>query len=215
MALFCKQVILVLFLPSLQQNLLSISQLTAETHFDFKFTNYGFSTSHRFSRRVVAQGNKLGNAYVLKFSIQLAFFSNRQTSTTYHTWHSRHGQCSSQILKFLQAEKMLSVNGSSRTLNICEACQLVKSKRLPFTDSVNHSLQPFDRIHCDLWGPVPINSWNGFRYYDSFVDDCSRFVWYYPLKNKSDFFSIYLSFEHMIFTEFDNKIKSSISDGGG
>lgn len=54
---------------------------------------------------------------------------------------------------------------------------------------VNHGLHVFDEIHWYLWGPA-IVSWNNFKYYVGFVDDHSRFIWYYPLINKSEFFCL-------------------------
>lgn len=48
----------------------------------------------------------------------------------------------------------------------------------------------------------------------SFVDD-TRFIWYYPLLNKADFFSFYLLFEKMGLIQFEKKIKVFHSDDGG
>lgn len=53
---------------------------------------------------------------------------------------------------------------------------------------------------CDLWGLALIQSWNNYKYCVSFVDDCTRFMWYYPLRNKAEFFQMYLLFEKMIYT---------------
>ena len=35
----------------------------------------------------------------------------------------------------------------------------------------------------------------GFRYYAVFVDEFSRFSWFYPMKYKSDFFSTFVTFK--------------------
>ena len=43
-------------------------------------------------------------------------------------------------------------------------------------------------VHIDLWGPSPLTSLGGSRYYITFIDDLSRKVWVYFLKNKSDVF---------------------------
>ena len=47
------------------------------------------------------------------------------------------------------------------------------------------------------------------------VDDCTRFSWLYPLRNKSDFFQIFVAFKKLVETQFDTKIKVFQSDGGG
>ena len=46
-------------------------------------------------------------------------------------------------------------------------------------------------VHTDLWGPSPVASFGGSRYYITFIDDLSRKVWVYFLKNKSDVFETF------------------------
>lgn len=62
--------------------------------------------------------------------------------------------------------------------NLCSRCQLGKFTKLPFTNSINKSVAPFAKICCDSSPKLPINK---YRYYAEFIDDCSRFVWFYPL----------------------------------
>ena len=74
---------------------------------------------------------------------------------------------------------------------------------------------PLDKIHCDLWGLTLIPSLQQFRYYVVFVDDFSRYCWFYPLKTKHDFFEIFTSFQRMVKNPFERKIKTFQFDGGG
>ena len=37
-------------------------------------------------------------------------------------------------------------------------------------------------VHTDLWGPSPVASFGGSRYYITFIDDSSIKVWVYFLK---------------------------------
>jgi hypothetical protein len=53
---------------------------------------------------------------------------------------------------------------------------------------------PFDRLHCDLWGPSPITSFTRYIDYVIFIDDCIRFSWMFPLKHKSDLFDTFFLF---------------------
>lgn len=53
------------------------------------------------------------------------------------------------------------------------------------------------------------------RYHNFLVDDFSRYCWFYPLKKKSDFFEIFVSFQRMAENQSDRKIKLFRSDGGG
>ena len=52
-------------------------------------------------------------------------------------------------------------------------CQFGKQIALPFNNSVSHALSSFDLIHFDVWGPSPIFTPGGSRYFVIFVDDFS------------------------------------------
>lgn len=95
----------------------------------------------------------------------------------------------------------------SNKINFCSACQLGKSHKLPFTSYPSKAYKPFELIHIDLWGPAPLLSKNGFRYYIISVDGFSRYVWTYPLKNKNEALSTFIQFETSVETQFETKIK--------
>jgi len=63
----------------------------------------------------------------------------------------------------------------------------------------------FDIIHSDLW-MSPVLSSFGHRYYVLFVDDYSKFLWTFPLSQKSQTFSIFLDFKVFIRTQFERDI---------
>lgn len=96
---------------------------------------------------------------------------------------------------------------------MCESCKLGKSNRLPFSSSMFSSSKPLERVHCDLWGPVV--SSQRFRYCVIFIDHWSRFCWLFPLKLKSDFYSIFLIFRKHVENQFRTKIGTFQRNGGG
>jgi len=53
---------------------------------------------------------------------------------------------------------------------------------------VHKSSRPFEYVHSDLWGPASVKTHGGGSYFMSIIDDYSRRVWVYILKNKSDTF---------------------------
>lgn len=61
--------------------------------------------------------------------------------------------------------------------------------------------EPFQIIHSDVW-TFPVPSIGGKKYYAIFLDHYSHYVWVYPLKKKSEFFSAYMQ------NKFGCKIKS-------
>jgi hypothetical protein len=72
----------------------------------------------------------------------------------------------------------------------------------------------FALIHSDLWtSPVP--SISGCKYHIIFVDDFTRYIWLYPLHNKSNTYATFVKFKTLVETQFNHKIQSLQSDGGG
>lgn len=66
-----------------------------------------------------------------------------------------------------------------------------------------------------LWGPAPDVSVHGYRYYNSFIDDMSRYTWIFPLVNKSVACSVIRKFKPYVETLLDHRLKIFRSDGGG
>ena len=87
--------------------------------------------------------------------------------------------------------------------------------KLPFPKSFFIASSPFELIHYDLWGPAPIPSVNGFKYYVLFIDHFTRFTWVFLLNSKSEVFNKFVHFKAMVETQFSTKIKTFRSDGGG
>ncbi|KAL5563628.1 hypothetical protein UlMin_033375 [Ulmus minor] len=129
-------------------------------------------------------------------------------------WHRRLGYPSSKILSKVLANCKEKLNSKSK-FHFCDACQFGKSHLLPFPISDSHASQILDLIHTDVWGPAPIQSTSGFRYYMHFLDDHSRYTWIFPLKFKSEAFSTFLQFKTLVENQFERKIKCVQSDMGG
>ena len=93
--------------------------------------------------------------------------------------------------------KMLSSKGKLTKLksvdfDMCESCILGKQKNVSFLKiDKTPKAEKMELVHTDLWRPSPITSLRGSRYYITFIDDSSRKVWVYFLKNKSDVFETF------------------------
>ena len=129
-------------------------------------------------------------------------------------WHKRLGHPSEEVLAVMlkKSEVIPSIDVSP---SVCTACIQGKMTKLPFPISQDRSTVVFERIHSDIWGPSPQKSVEGYRYYISLVDDCSRFVWIFPMVNKSDAFTIFSKFLAFVENQFNASIKFLQSDGGG
>uniref|UniRef100_A0A2N9FCV6 Integrase catalytic domain-containing protein n=1 Tax=Fagus sylvatica TaxID=28930 RepID=A0A2N9FCV6_FAGSY len=90
-----------------------------------------------------------------------------------------------------------------------------KMHKLPFPISVPKSEFPLHVLHTNLWGPAPIQSYNGFKYYLVIVDDYTKFCWVYLLKNKSDTFTTFQQFKAMAEKHYNSSIHFLRTDCGG
>ncbi|KAK9182889.1 hypothetical protein WN944_026037 [Citrus x changshan-huyou] len=80
--------------------------------------------------------------------------------------------------------------------------------------NVSSNLQSFELIHSDLWGPAPVDSYDGYKYFVLFIDDKSHATWLYLLKSKTEVIFVFQEFHNMVINQFDAKIKSFRTDNG-
>ncbi|KAJ0579128.1 putative RNA-directed DNA polymerase [Helianthus annuus] len=90
-----------------------------------------------------------------------------------------------------------------------------KSSKLHLQDSTFRSNNILDLVYCDVWGPSPSLSIDGYRYYLLCVDHYSRYMWLFPLNQKSDVYSQFTNFVCMAERQFNTKLKNVQSDWGG
>ena len=74
------------------------------------------------------------------------------------------------------------------------------------SESISNSI--FELIHSDVWGPSPIASISGSRYFVIFIDDYSRYSWIFPMKSRFEILPIYNNFAKMVKTQFSKRIKT-------
>ena len=70
---------------------------------------------------------------------------------------------------------------------------------------------PLELIHFDVWGPCPVMSPIGFKYFVTFVDDFSRVTWLYLMKSSELFFH-FTAFCAKIQTQFHVPVQKLRSD---
>ncbi|KAI3785937.1 hypothetical protein L1987_45063 [Smallanthus sonchifolius] len=203
----------VLVIPNLTNKLLSISKLTADHPVDVLFSQHFFHIQDRETKQVLARGICKDGLYVLKDEPR-AYVAEVSNKASYELWHARLGHVSFDVISLLNKFGILSVTSLLPKPNICSPCQLAKGQRLPFISNKKRASFPLDLVHCDLWGPAPITSPEGYRYYVIFIDDHSRFTWFYPLKTKTGFYAVLSAFIKLIQTQCSRKIKNFQSDGG-
>ncbi|GKC26996.1 ribonuclease H-like domain-containing protein [Tanacetum coccineum] len=108
--------------------------------------------------------------------------SNMSNSTLFN-WHDRLGHPSDQVLEELKHDLCLKNNIDNKS---CEICLKAKQTREPFPLSEHKSTALGELVHLDLWGPYKVVSKEGYRYFLTIVDDYSRAVWAYLLKEQEE-----------------------------
>lgn len=139
-------------------------------------------------------------------------FVSHSSQSEFDIWHKRLGHPSFSRIKLLSSiVPTVSINNTIP----CSICPLAKHKRLPFPSHSEHSSSlPFQLVHCDIWGPFPYQSLDGFKYFLTIVDDFSRSTWIYLMKYKSDTRVHLQHFINMVNNQFDSSIKILRTDNG-
>jgi len=174
------------YIPERKRNLISISM----------FDGLGYCTriergmmriSH--GALVIAKGSKIHGLYILEGSTVIAHTPIASVNNLDITklWHLRLGHVSERGLVELAKQGLLG-NEKLNKLDLCDNCTLGKQHKVKFGVGVHKSSRPFEYVHSDLWGPASIKIHERGSYFMSIIDDYSRRVWVYILKNKSDAF---------------------------
>lgn len=93
-------------------------------------------------------------------------------------------------------------------------CVLGKSLRIKFNTIVHKSKGTLEYIHYDLCGPVQTTSLDGGTYLMSFINDFSRMVQVYVLKNKDKAFDKFKVWKTLIETKTEKEIKRLWTNNG-
>ena len=201
----------VFFVPSLNCNLISISQLLDEQRCDILFTRNSCFLQDRISRMVIGAGERRGGLYYfseLPKVSQSSLLAIRGSDL--ELWHSRLGHPSEAILRSLP---FISSSTSVKN-NSCETCYHAKHTRDVFFDNFNKAIRCFELIHCDLWGLYRVPSSCGARYFLTIVDDFSRALWVILLVDKTEVYSVFLKFFAMVKRQFNLDVRRVRSDNG-
>jgi transposase InsO family protein len=128
-------------------------------------------------------------------------------------WHMRLGHMSALGLAELSKRGLLD-GCHADTLDFYEHCVFGKHKRVKFSSAVHNTKNILDYVHADLWGPSRITSHGGARYILTIIDDKSRRVWPYFLKQKSDAFESFKVWKTMVEKQTERKLKVLRIDNG-
>ena len=94
------------------------------------------------------------------------------------------------LQELVKGKMVIGLDISSKSeLAFCESCVQGKSHRLPFQQSsVERTSNPLELIHSDVCGKVRTQSLGSGEYFVTVLDDHTRYVWVYILKQKREVF---------------------------
>ena len=172
---------------------------------------------------MIGTGSKYGNLYYFSLSSSsnsvlpcnkliaaIPTTSDVTPLSLHELWHYRLGHPS--FVKLNVLHDVLDVSHLSNTNLPCHICPLAKQRCLPYHSNNKLSSFIFQLVHCDIWGPFHVPTIEGFHFFLTIVDDCSRATWVYLLRNKSDAKDIVPKFFALIQTQFNTQIKGFRSD---
>jgi hypothetical protein len=208
----------VLHVPSMSSNLLSVHKFCKDNNASFHFDASKFRIKDLSSERLLYSGLSERGLY----PIHGVIFPESTSPQSFHTsaidvssslWHNHLGH-PQQIMLHHVLQKRLSLPVSN-THFVCSHCLVGKMHQLPFPKSVSITSRPLEIVHSDVWGPAPITSNNGTRFYVIFVDDFTRFTWFFPLHHKSQVLSSFMHFKSTMENLLSCTLKILRTDCGG
>ncbi|CAL1409881.1 unnamed protein product [Linum trigynum] len=202
----------VLLVPSFTFNLISVSKITHDLPLSLHFESDSCHIQDLVTKKLIGFARQSRGLYHLFPNIPA--LPQHHTAATYNfqphqieLWHWRLGHPSK--------EREQQLTGCNRTIvRHCETCHLAKQRKLSFPLSTSRAHSIFDLIHVDIWGPLAVESYDGYSYFLTIVDDHSRAVWTYLMRLKSETSRILEAFCVMVSRQFGKLVKVIRSDQG-
>lgn len=203
----------VLLVPELSANLLSVSQLTKKGC-KVEFTDEG-CVIYNSQNSIIATARLTNNMYKLNTvtgnACAVAAVENK---ADLNTWHRRMGHLNiADVKKLEKCAEGVNISNTKESTS-CLPCFEAKQTRLPFPHSGSRADTLLEIVHSDVCGPMETPSRGGAKYFITFIDDKSRKVYVYFLKNKMDIKSVFAKYKNEVENQLDKKIKILRTDNG-
>lgn len=200
--------------PDLCANLLSVRQMTKIGN-KVVFENDDCKIFDN-ERQLIATATAINDLYRLNFdSINIPNESDSAMAvvSNFSLWHRRMGHmCDENLNKVKNAS--VGIDFVSVKHDKCVTCIKGKHSRESFNTEGKRASNFLDLVHSDVCGPFQKKSFSGARYLLTFIDDCSRKVFGFAIKNKSDVFNEFINFKNLVENQCSKKIKILRTDGG-
>ena len=176
----------VLYVPSMKNNLLNLVQLLEKGYtmnMQQKLIEI-YDSQQRLVIRAPLSKNKTFKVNLDTTEIQCLAVANVEDESW--LWHYRYGHLNFKSLNQLSSKKMVErLPQIELPAKIREGCVIGKQPRKAFTDSAPKRAKQVLKVrHSDLCGPLDTPSLGGNKYFPTFVDEFSRKIWVYLIKER-------------------------------
>jgi GAG-pre-integrase domain len=206
---------LVANIPSLSSKLLSVGQISDDLNCIVLMYPHFCLFQDAHTKKILGRGTRKGKLYVMEDISEGRTYHVQSRENNFFQimkWHKRLGHPSFGYMKKIIPDIFEKCNHESFD---CTTCIKAKNHRVSFQRNDNRSIEPFALIHSDVWGPSPVKTLNGNRFFIIFIDDCTRMTWLYLLKTKGEVVSIIKSFCDLIKNQYGREIRVFRSDNRG
>ena len=206
----------VYFVPNMKNNILSLGQLL-EKGYDIHLKENNLFLRDDKSNLIAKVPMTKNRMFLLNIQHDVPKCLKACYNEPSWLWHLRFGHLNFGGLKLLEKKEMVrGLPCINQPDQLCEGCLLGKQSRRSFPkESLSRATKPLELIHTDVCGPIKPNSFGKSKYFLLFIDDFSRKVWVYFLKEKSEVFENFKKFKALVEKESGLPIKAMRSDRGG
>ena len=205
------------YIPSFSRNLISVSRLVP---LGYSFNFYETSFSLFYKSNLIGNGTLSDGLFSINLQNNITYNAMHVHTGTKRSvindnssmlWHRRLGHISIQRIKRLVNEGVLSTLDFT-DFETCVDCikgkQTNKSKK-----GAKRSTDILEIIHTDICCPDMDSQ--GPKYFISFIDDYSRYMYLYLLHNKNEALDAFKVFKAEVEKQCGKQIKIVRSDRGG
>jgi hypothetical protein len=208
----------VLYVPALQNNLLSVLHLVSTHCFRVKIE--GQEMLFLWDARPMFTATICKNTAWLNMHTPCAPKSalHNKLILDCSLWHHCQGHIGKDALEkaiWLKLGNRLLIDSNTPLLLHCKPCIIGKHHCNPFPAKALHcATHILQRIHSDVL-MVPVATSSGYCYWVTIINDWSRYGWIYLLKRKSDVFEAFKVFKAFVELQFGALIECLHNNKGG
>jgi len=207
----------VVYIPELSTNLLSVRAITdsgGEVHF------VGNKVSITYNNKIILKGYKQKNGLFqvkMKADQKEKSYLTEDCDNAAKIWHRKLGHIGHKNLKILMkiSEGInLTTDQLEKMEKVCKICLEAKQTKTKFDNNRVRAKRPLQIIYTDLYGPISPETWDGYKYFITFLDDFTHFTMVYLVKSKNEVAEKLKGFAQKVEAKWNLKIAKIRCDNG-